>query len=81
MELALTLRELEVDSVPLNFLSPIPGTPLANQPKLTEEEGLRIIMLFRIMLPKATIRICGGRPTTFGEKQSEIFSAGADALS
>ena len=80
MELALTLRELEVDSVPLNFLSPIPGTPLGNQPKLTAEEGLRIIMLFRIMLPKATIRICGGRPTTFGDRQSEIFSAGVDAL-
>ena len=80
MELALTLRELDVDSVPLNFLSPIPGTPLADQPKLTAEEGLRIIALFRITIPKATIRICGGRPSTFVQRQAEIFSAGADAL-
>ncbi len=79
-ELAMTLRELDVDSVPINFLSPIPGTPLADRPNLTAEEGLRIIAMFRLLLPNTTIRICGGRPTTFGERQPDILQAGANAI-
>jgi biotin synthase len=78
--LAMVLRELDVDSVPINFLHPIPGTPFADRPVLSVEESLRIIAMFRLLLPTAAIRICGGRPTTFGERQSEIFSAGADAV-
>lgn len=79
-ELAIALQRLEVDSIPINFLSPIPGTPLADRPKLPVEEALRIIAMFRLLLPKASIRICGGRPTTFGNRQSEILQAGASAL-
>lgn len=79
-DLALTLRELAVDSVPINFLSPISGTPLADQSKLSTEEGLRIIAMFRLLLPKTTIRICGGRPSTFGNRQSEVLDAGANAI-
>jgi heptosyltransferase-3 len=69
-----------VDSVPINFLNPIPGTPFAKRPTLSADEGLRIIAMFRLLLPKASIRICGGRPTTFGKRQSEILTAGVDAL-
>ena len=79
-DLAIVLREIGVDSVPINFLNPIPGTPFADRPILSVEEALRIIVLFRLLLPKASIRICGGRPTTFGNRQSEILNAGADAL-
>jgi biotin synthase len=81
-QLALTLKELEVDSVPINFLSPIPGTPLAYQEVLSAEEALRIIALFRLTLSKATIRICGGRPTVFAEREQDelLFRAGANAL-
>ena len=81
-QLALTLKELEVDSVPINFLTPVPGTPLAGQPPLSTEEALRIVVLFRLTLPKATIRICGGRPTVFAKRKQDelLFRAGANAL-
>lgn len=80
MELACVLRELEVDSVPLNFFHAIPGTPLAHQAPLSPEEGLRIIALFRLVLPGSSIRLCGGRPKLFGARTPETFYAGADAL-
>ena len=82
LQLALTLKELEVDSVPINFLSPISGTPLADQKPLSSEEALRIVALFRLTLPKTTIRICGGRPTVFAEREQDelLFRAGANAL-
>jgi len=81
-QLALTLKELEVDSVPINFLNPIAGTPLAGQTLLSPDEALRITALFRLMLPKATIRICGGRPAIFVQREQDelLFRAGANAL-
>jgi biotin synthase len=77
IELAQTLRELAVDSVPLNFLNPIPGTPLAGQQQLTPLDCLRAIALFRYFLPATPIRVCGGRETNLREFQSWIFMAGA----
>ncbi len=79
-DLAMVLQEIGVDSVPINFLNPIPGTPLAGRPRLSVEEGLRILAMYRILLTKATIRICGGRPTTFGDRQSEILRSGVNAI-
>ncbi len=61
VDLALTYRELEVDSIPLNFLMPIPGTPLENSPGVTPLEALKIIAMFRFTNPKAELRLCGGR--------------------
>ncbi|MCL2742672.1 MAG: biotin synthase BioB [Planctomycetaceae bacterium] len=78
--LALMLKELDIKSVPLNFIRPVAGTPLANQPPLMPEEALRITALFRIALPSAALRLCGGRPQTLGERQTELFAAGADSL-
>ncbi len=80
IDMALSLRELGVHSVPINFLHPVHGTPLGNRQSLTPEEGLRIIALYRFILPKATIRICGGRITTLRERQNEMFRAGANAV-
>ena len=81
-QLAQTLKELEVDSVPINFLNPIAGTPLADRTLLSPEEALRIVALFRLTLPKATIRICGGRPAVFTNREQDklLFHAGANAL-
>lgn len=76
-ELAMTLRELEVDSVPLNFLNPIPGTPLESQRQLTPFDCLRIIALFRLLLPETRISVCGGREPNLRDFQSWIFMAGA----
>ncbi len=61
VDLALTYRELEVDSIPLNFLMPIEGTPLEKAPGVTPIEALKIIAMFRFTNPKAELRLCGGR--------------------
>jgi biotin synthase len=80
LQFALTLKDLEVDSVPINFLSPISGTPFADRESLAFEEALRIIVLFRLTLPEATIRICGGRPNVATGQDELLFHAGANAL-
>lgn len=77
VELALTLRDLEVDSVPLNFLNPIPGTPLERNCDLTPMDCLRAIALFRYVLPDRRISVCGGREHNLRDYQSWIFMAGA----
>ena len=78
VELAMKLRELDVDFVPLNFLRPVKGTPLGNSPSLSPREALRIISLFRLMLPDKTIRVCGGREFVLRDMQSWMFHAGAN---
>jgi biotin synthase len=61
VSLAVTLANLEVDSVPVNFLHPIKGTPLEGANFLTPVKALRILTLLRIAMPKAQVRLCGGR--------------------
>ena len=77
VELAETLRELDVDSVPLNFLNPIQGTPLENQRSLSPMDCVRAITMFRYFLPDKPISVCGGREPNLRELQSWIFMAGA----
>jgi biotin synthase len=76
-ELAFTLRELDVDSVPLNFLNPIPGTRLEHADNITPMECLQTIALFRMILPAKKISVCGGREKNLRDLQSWIFFAGA----
>lgn len=80
IDFAFSLKALGVRHVPMNFLYPQPQTPLADQKILGAGEALRIIAVFRHILPRATLRICGGRPLVLGERQAEIFAAGANAL-
>ncbi len=80
VELALALRDLQVDSIPLNFLQPVSGTPLADEPGLTPYQALLTIAMFRLVCPTCDIRICGGRQRTFGDFQSLLFAAGANGL-
>ncbi len=61
INLALSLRELEVTSVPVNFLIPIPGTPFEGLQELDPRRCLRVLCLFRFLLPSQEIRIAGGR--------------------
>jgi biotin synthase len=81
-DLAQTLLEAGAFSIPVNFLSPIPGTPLENQPVLSRDEARRIVILLRCLLPDRHIRICGGRPTVFGPTQENLapMRCGADGL-
>ncbi len=78
VDLARQLRDLEVRSVPLNFLNPIPGTPLADAPPLPPRKILRIIAMFRFALPAADIKVCGGREVNLRDLQSWMFYAGAN---
>ncbi len=77
VELAFTLRELDVESIPLNFLNPIPGTPLENAELITPQECLKAIALFRFINPAKEISVCGGREQNLRDLQSWIFFAGA----
>jgi biotin synthase len=61
LDLALSLRQLEVDSIPLNFLHPIEGTPFAGLNNLTPQRCLKILCLFRFVNPDKELRIGGGR--------------------
>ncbi len=67
VDLALTLSELEVDSIPLNFLIPIPGTPLEGQKLLSPRDALVTIAIFRFACPKAELRLAGGRERVLGD--------------
>ncbi|PSL50807.1 biotin synthase [Salsuginibacillus halophilus] len=55
------LRELKADSVPINFLHPVPGTPLGDRPKLSPQKALAVLVAARFMLPDKEIRVAGGR--------------------
>jgi len=80
VELAETLRELDVDSVPINFLNPRPGTPLKDSRNLTPVECLMIIAVFRLMMPAKEIIVCGGREVNLRDLQPLIFAAGANGM-
>lgn len=82
VELFESLRTLEVDSVPVNFLNPLEGTPIKKRgnPILTPLECLRAIAVARLMMPSVTIRVCGGREHNLRDLQSWIFMAGANGV-
>ncbi len=61
VSLAFEFRKMKVDSIPINFLMPIPGTPLENQNKLTPQKCLKILAMFRLVNPDSEIRVAGGR--------------------
>ena len=78
IDMALTLRELGILSVPVNMLNPIPGTPLENNERLRKEEMQRIVAVYRFILPKASIRLAGGRGL-LPDKGKSCFTSGANA--
>ena len=78
IDMALTLRELDIHSVPVNVLNPIPGTPLEHCTPLTEDEVRRIVAVYRFLLPDASIRLAGGRGL-LPDKGRACFLSGANA--
>lgn len=61
VDMAYALRELDADSIPINFLNAIPGTPLANFDRTAALKGLKVLALFRFLCPDKEIRVAGGR--------------------
>ena len=80
VDLALALRDLAVESVPLNLLNPREGTPLADREKLDVYEALKAIAIFRLLLPEQIIRYAGGREAVMGELQALGLKAGINAM-
>jgi len=76
VDVAAALGELGVESLPVNFLHPIPGTPLGDRPPLRPADCLRALALFRLTNPRAEIRAAGGRERSLGEAQPlALFAA------
>jgi biotin synthase len=80
VELILELRDVGPTEVPLNFLNPRPGTPLADRRPVGAWDAIRWIALFRLGLPGVILRYAGGREITLGELQSMGMTAGINAL-
>ena len=76
--MGLTIAEIGADSVPINALMPIPGTPFGDLPVLSEDEILRSIALFRFLNPTAGIRVAAGR-ILMREGGRRAFLSGANA--
>lgn len=79
LELAFALKELGINSVPINILNPIAGTGLAGQPVLPPLEILTTIAVFRFILPEAKLRFAGGRENALGDLQVLGYLAGINA--
>ncbi len=80
VELAYLLKKLDVDSIPINFLSPVKGTPLEESANLTPIVCLKIIAMMRLVNPTKDIIVCGGREINLDDLQSLIFAAGANGM-
>ncbi len=80
VELAFTLKDLDVDAIPINFLNPIPGTPMEKMPLMPPMEALKAVALFRIINSTKDITLCGGREKTLKDFQSWGFLAGANGM-
>ena len=78
LDMAVSLAELGIDSIPINALMPIEGTPLESQPRLTEDEILRTIAFFRYINPEANIRLAAGRALLTNDGEI-AFQSGASA--
>ena len=70
LDLAFACRQMQMDSIPVNFLHPIPGTPLESRRDLTPKKCLKVLCLFRFLNPKAEIRAAGGREVNLGAEQA-----------
>ena len=78
IDMAISLSELGVISIPINVLMPIKGTPFGNLDRITDEDILRTIAIFRILNPTAYIRMAAGR-SYFSDGGTKIFLSGANA--
>ena len=78
VDMAFSLYEMEIKSIPINILQPIPGTPFGTLPPLSEDEILRTIAMFRYINPDAEVRLAAGR-NSMEHSGKKVFTAGANA--
>ena len=78
VSLAFELKKLEVESIPINVLNPVKGTPLENEKPLSQNEILKTIAIFRLVNPNSSIRLAGGR-NLIDENGKKCFKSGANA--
>lgn len=79
LDMAVSLAELKISSIPINILRPIPGTPYAHMTPISNEDVLRTVALFRYLNPTAWIRIAAGRGQ-FSDGGAVLFRSGANAV-
>jgi biotin synthase len=80
VEFAFELKELGPREIPMNFLNPRPGTPLADRSLVSPLDAIRTIALFRLMFPDIVLRYAGGREVTLRELQSLGMLAGINGI-
>jgi len=80
IDMAYTLKQLDVDSIPINILIPIKGTPLESVQPISPEDAIRTICIFRIILKDKIIKIAAGREATLKDSQVKGFMAGANGM-
>lgn len=78
IDMVLAVRELGIVSIPVNMLNAIPGTPYENSRRLTQDEMRRIVAIFRFAVPRASIRLAGGRGL-LADRGEKCFRSGANA--
>lgn len=80
VEMAYTLKELDIDCVPINILNPIPGTRLESQQPPNVEEILRTIAVFRLILQDKPLKFAGGREKALGKDEYSGYAAGINSM-
>ncbi len=80
IELAFALAALNPDEVPINILIPKEGTPMAQIDKITPEEAIRTIAVWRFIMPKAILKLAGGREVHFSDNGRMALRAGANGI-
>jgi biotin synthase len=81
VELGMAIAELDVDSVPINIVHPIEGTKIyGHTEKVAVNDVLKLIATYRFLMPDKVIGVFGGRESNLGDRQKEIFRAGANSI-
>lgn len=80
VDFAFELAELGVDSVPINILNPIPGTPMEHTPLISEEEIARSVAMFRFVMPRTPLRFAGGRMRLSHDWMLRIMTGGMNGV-
>ena len=80
IDMALAIRDLDIEGIPLNVLLPIPGTPLENTPPIAAADVAKTFALFRLINPSKQIKFAAGRETVMKDFQALLMLSGANSL-